>query len=126
MKVTAKLKKEIRAEIERMFGRKMQVEVGQIVSNENEWSFNQINWKDGEWDLLETTNLTLHKEWDDIDGEIWIDLFIWNRSYFGRDDNEEGLISNAYITIKDGAITHASLNPDLGWQRSTGGSSRIF
>ena len=121
MKVTAKLKKEIRAEIERMFGRKMLVEVGQIgqiISNENRWSYNQINWKDGEWDLVDTTNLTLHKEWDDIDGEIWIDLFIWNRSYFGRDDNDEGLIDNAYMTIKDGAIIHASLNSDLGWQRS--------
>ena len=117
MKVTAKLKKEIRAEVERMFGRKMAVEGGQIVSNENERSFNQINFKDGEWDLFETTNLSDHTEWDDIDGEIWIDLWIWNRSYFGRDDNEEGLIDNAYITIEDGEIVHASLDANEGWQR---------
>ena len=117
MKVTAKLKKEIRAEVERMFGRKMAVEVGEIVSNENERSFNQINFKDGEWDLFETTNLSDHTEWDDIDGEIWIDLWIWNRSYFGRDDNEEGLIDNAYITIEDGEIVHASLDANEGWQR---------
>ena len=120
MKVTAKLKKEIRAEVERMFGRKMQVEIGTIVSNQDKWSHNQMKHydePDGEWDLLETTNLSDHTEWDDIDGEIWIDLWIWNRSYFGRDDNEEGLIDNAYITIEDGEIVHASLDANEGWQR---------
>ena len=119
MKVTQKLKAEIRVEVARMFRRKMMVEIGEIVSDQDKRSYNQINSKDGEWDLFETTNLSVHKEWDDIDGEIWIDLWIWNRSYFGRDDNSEGLINNAYMTIKDGAIIHASTDSTEGWKHST-------
>jgi hypothetical protein len=123
MKVTAKLKKEIRAEIERMFERKrLGIEVAEIEPKGDLWEpnmptvYNQMLYTN-DWDLRETTNLSHHKEWDDIGGETWIDLWIYEPLIFGRGD--QSLIDNAYMTIKDGAITHASLDMVLGWQRST-------
>ena len=123
MKVTAKLKKEIRAEIERMFKRKrLGIEVAEIEPRGDLWKpnmppvYNQMLYTN-DWDLRVTTNLSHHKEWDDIDGETWIDLWIYEPLIFGRGD--QSLIDNAYMTIKDGAITHSSLSMDKGWKRST-------
>ena len=126
MKVTAKLKKEIRAEVARMFERKrLGIEVAEIEPRGDLWKpnmpavYNQMRYTN-DWDLRHTYPLAVQTEWDDIDGETWIDLWIYEPLIFGRGDQD--LLGNAYLTIKDGEITHASTDMDQGWKHSNGKS----